>query len=288
MKMFARFLESLVARVPRSNRPLGCSVPWDAKITSHVTIFPSHSKEQPEGRLLLGTQIAILFIAGFCGFVRAEDLLQPAVNEKLLDTVEADKALNELAERFKATSAIKAHMVTERDDPLGKRKEEGELLLERPDRMLRKFNKPLKIWLLSGTSLKLYIASRKTIYVTDFSKAPKALQLVRAAMTVDVKGLTELFDVHVFKISGEDPGYRLVLTKKEGANSPGGYKLIQGRIGEKALFFSQIDFVPEGDASDRSVERYTQIEGVPKLPEDAFKLEAPPDVKVETETINAK
>ena len=94
--------------------------------------------------------------------------------EALLSPADAEKILHELP-AFKDPKPIKARIKTEVDDLLGARTDEGDLLLDRPARVLRRFTKPsLKIWLLDGTQIQEYASRTKTLYVKDFAKAPRA------------------------------------------------------------------------------------------------------------------
>jgi hypothetical protein len=196
-----------------------------------------------------------------CSFAVAGDVLTPEPGEKLLSAEEVAKVLAELP-ALKSTNCLKARIVTECDDLIGKRQEEGELLLDRPTRVLRKFTKPsFKLWLLDGAQLQEYAPANKVLYVKDFAHAPRKLRLVQAAFTGDVKVLQELFTVSVFK-KEQPAAYRFVLTKKPGADNPLDYRSIQARATEQGLFFSEIEFLPgEGD---RTIERYTDIAVIPR------------------------
>ncbi len=222
-----------------------------------------------------------------CGFVRGAetDAPVPLAGETLLTNAEAEKVLAELP-AFKDPKPLKAHIKTEvADELLGSRVEEGELLLDRPSRVLRKFTKPsLKIWLLDGAQLSEYGAKTKKLYVKDFSKAPRALKLIQAAFTGDLGTLKELFDVYTFKGSQDGQTiFRFVLNRKSGGDSPALYKRIQARLYEKGLFFHEIEYLPE--AGDRVVERYSLIEAVAKPSDKDFALDIPADVERKTEVI---
>ena len=79
---------------------------------------------------------------------------EPAAGERELTAAESETALRGIAETFKAYPNIKAKLVSEIEDLAGKRSEEGEFVLERPVRVMRKFTKPsTKIWLLDGAFL---------------------------------------------------------------------------------------------------------------------------------------
>lgn len=215
----------------------------------------------------------------------ADDPPAPLAGETTLSAAELEKALAELPV-FKDQRPLKAHIKTEMaDELLGARVEEGELLLDRPSRVLRKFTKPsLKIWMLDGAQLSEYGAATKKLYVKDFSQAPKALKLIQAAFTGDMKTLKERFDVFAFKnTAGAEAAYRFVLNRKAGGESPGLYKRIQAKLGEKSLFFSEIEYQPEN--GDRVVERYSAITAVEKPSDADFKLELPADVERKSEVI---
>ncbi len=206
---------------------------------------------------------------------------QPLAGETQLTGAELEKILAEHP-AFKDPKPLKAHIKTEvADELLGARVEEGELLLDRPARVLRKFTKPsVKIWLLDGAQLSEYGAKTKKLYVKDFSKAPRALKLIQAAFTGDVTALKEVFDVYAFKGTS---GYRFVLNRKSGGDSPALYKRIQARLEEKGLFFNEIEYLPE--SGDRVIERYTAIEAVAKPSDKDFALDVPADVDKKVEVI---
>ncbi len=207
-----------------------------------------------------------------------------AEGETQLPSADAEKALGDLAKRFKDNPLIKAHLITESEDlMLGTRKDEGELLLDRSGRVLQKFSKPkVKMRLLNGSQLHEYAASRKLDMVKDFSKAPSALKLLQAAVTVDVKGLAELFDISVFS-KGTD--LRLVFLPKAGGKNPLAYQYIQSRIGAKDLFFNEIEYRPD---SGKIVERYSDIKAVDKFKDDDFAMPTGVQQQVDFVTEDAK
>ncbi|HYF49152.1 MAG TPA: outer membrane lipoprotein carrier protein LolA [Planctomycetota bacterium] len=222
-----------------------------------------------------------------CAFSADDPALKAAAGEKQLDGAATDKLLAQIAERFKKSPSIKAKILTEVDDLVGKRSEEGELLLDRPSRVMRKFTKPSqKIWVLNETYIQEYLPNRKTLYTKDFSKAPQTLSLLQSAVTLDVKALTGLFNIGVFESTKENArSYRLLLTPKADTKQPVPYKRIQARIGETGLFFHEIEYVPE--SGDATVEKYSDIQAVEKPKEDAFVFEVPQDVKRKTDVIAA-
>jgi hypothetical protein len=213
----------------------------------------------------------------------AEQDVKPLAGETLLSAADADKLLTELLV-FKDKSSLKAQIVTEVDDLLGARKEEGELLLDRSGRVLRKFTKPsLKVWLLDGTQIQEFSANRKMLYIKDFKQAPKALKLIQAAFTGNVKELNELFDLHVFRSSKENQNsYRFLLLKKANADALL-YKRIEAQVLESGLFFHQIEYLPE--SGDKTVERYLNIAATPMPSDRDFALEVPEGVQRKTELI---
>jgi len=227
--------------------------------------------------------LTILTLAGHC--LHAEEL-KTEPGETLLSAPDAEHALADLAATFKENPCIKGRISTEVDDLLsGKRVDEGELLLDRSGRVLRKFTKPsAKVWLLEGTQLQEYVPRRKTLFVKDLVQAPKALKLLRAAATVDMKPLEAIFDIHVFRSEKDGKAeFRVVLSKKEDADIPMSYKRITARIADKALFFREISYLP--DSGDHMVERYTEIQSVNKPKDEDFALDLPVDVKRQVDTI---
>lgn len=227
----------------------------------------------------------LLLLSSLVHAAETETPPQPLAGETQLTAADTEKILAELS-AFKDPQPIKAHIKTEvADELLGARIEEGELLLDRPARVLRKFTKPsLKIWLLDGTQLSEYGAKTKKLYVKDFSQAPRALKLIQAACTGDLKTLKELFDVYAFKGAADgQPVFRFVLNRKNGSDSPALYKRIQARLYEKGLFFHEIEYLPE--SGDRVIERYTEIAAIPKPSDKDFAIDFPPDVVRKTEII---
>ncbi len=207
-----------------------------------------------------------------------------AQDETSLAPAEADVILATLP-AFTNTVPVTARIETEVDDLLGKRVEKGELLLQRPQRMLRKFTAPaLKLWLLDGAQIQEYAAKSNTLYVKDFSQAPRALKLIQAACTGDLKALQGVFDVATFR--GTQDGkvaYRFVLTRKADAEHSAPYKRIEARLMSDAPFFHQIEYEPED--GDKIVERYSRIALAPAVSERDFTLALPADVKRKQESV---
>jgi len=212
--------------------------------------------------------------------------------ETLLSAVEVDKVLAELPV-FKNQDCIKARIVSQWEDLLGPRKDEGELFLDRPMRILRKFTKPsLKLWLMEGAQLQEYAPANKVLYIKDFSAAPRKLKLVRAFFSADIKTLSESFDVWVFRHEGERKDqpvcYRFVLMNKPGPEKVLECKSMQARVYENALFFHEIQFVPKRKEESSTLERYFDIASVPKPSDQDFHelLGLPADVVRKLEPID--
>src|SRR5689334_7981701 len=105
---------------------------------------------------MIPRMIRVLMVAVFAEFAvfAADGSPAAEAGERALSADESEKALHAIAETFKAHPYIRAKMQTEVDDLAGKRAEEGELLLDRPARMLRRFTKPTpKAWLLDGAQI---------------------------------------------------------------------------------------------------------------------------------------
>ena len=218
-----------------------------------------------------------------CAAAETADLNKPAEGETRLQGSDADKALEGLAERFKANPRVKAHLASEAEDLVGVKKDEGEFLLDRGGRVLQKFGglKP-KLRLLTGTELHEYSASRKTDFIKDFAKAPNALKLLKSAVTVDLKELTQLFEINVYSKPAKTDGVdlRLVLLPRQAGNNPLAYQYIQARIGPKEPFFNEIEYMPD---SGKIVERYSNMETVAAFADSDF---APPEgVKKEIDLV---
>jgi len=232
----------------------------------------------------------LLICAFLCAaaFSAEDPALKPAAGETRLEAVAGDRLLAEIAERFKASPSIKAKIQCELEDLAGKRVEEGELLLDRPARLMRKFTKPsLKIWVLNESYIQEYLPKRKSLSTIDFGKAPQKLALLQSAVTLDVKALASVFNISIFESDKSGAkNYRLLLTPKSDTKQPVPYKRIQARIADKALFFHEIEYVPQ--SGDPTLEKYTEIQAVEKLQEDAFVFEVPQDVKRKTEVVDGE
>jgi len=216
--------------------------------------------------------VAVILIVAFASAFAGEPA--PLEGETKLSSAEVDRVLAELP-AFKDPKPLKAKIVAETDDLMGMRKEEGELLISPPTQVLRTFTKPkAKTWVLNGNVLQVYLPARKSLFVTDFSNAPKTLKRIQNAFTGDLKSLRELYEIHVFS-SNEGKAYRFVLLPAKG-ESAAGYKRIQAKLAADALFFHEIAYEPE--SGDKVVERYSGIEGVAKPDAATFELKVPDDV----------
>jgi outer membrane lipoprotein-sorting protein len=226
------------------------------------------------------------FFAPHAGW--AKEAEPPALErgETLLDAAGADKVLAQLAAQFKAHPVVKARLAVEMDDLVGKRTEEGELWLARPDRLLRKFTKPTpKAQLLDGPLIQEYLPALKKFYVKDFSKAPQTLKLVRAAFTMDVKTLNELFKIYVCEARPpQGVSYRLVFIKRPDLKLALPYARIQARIGSQDVFFREIEYTPT--AGDKTLERYLDVQELPQAPADVFKLDIPAGIERQVDVIS--
>lgn len=215
------------------------------------------------------------FLAAFCaaGVLRsaepAEEKVAPEVAEKVLAALKAS---------FLQRPCVRAQITSVTNDPLlGETKETGELLLQMPQRFLRRFGqgeKPTKAWLLDGDVVRESNVAQGTVNELDFANAPKKLALLKAAITMDAEVLKEYFDLTLFK-KAAGPGapvqYRLVLMRRDYEKNPIDYKRIEARWSEGALFFSEVLRVPKTGEEDRAVERFTQQQAVEKFAEGDFK-----------------
>ena len=193
---------------------------------------------------------------------RAAEKAEPG--EERLEDEAARQALAGIAEAFRRQPCVRARIVSEREDLVGKRREEGEMVLQRPNRVLRRFGPPgqsVKALRLDGPLLLEYVPREKGVVPRDFSQAPKALALARAALTLDTETLGQYFAVAVFRkpaAEGQPARWRLVLTRRpEKAELPLAPR-IQARLEEGAAFFSEIWKAGEG-ADDYVVEKYSDL-----------------------------
>jgi hypothetical protein len=183
---------------------------------------------------------------------------------------------------FKRQTCVRARILSEVEDLVGKRVEKGELVLRRPDRVLRRFHnsdpKKSKASRLDGDILTFFNPARKKVKVVvrDFSHAPKALALLRAAGGLDISGWRDHFDVAGFKKAAGDgklSQWRFVLTPRKDKKTfvAKEFKRIQVRIVEGGAFFSELTQVPKSGDTGPVTERYEKIEVLDKLGDSAFK-----------------
>ena len=189
----------------------------------------------------------------------------------------ASQALARISEAFRQQPCVRADVLSETDDELlGPQQEKGELILKRPDRLLRRFSgksEAVKTMRLTGIELHEFSVTKKMVRVKDFSAAPRALALLRAALTLDAPALESHFALTVFgkPAAGQAPAqWRLVLARRPDAKSPLPYRLIQARLADGAPFFSEIEYVPQAGHGDRLVERYSQARAVKELTDADF------------------
>lgn len=200
--------------------------------------------------------------------------VQAGQDEQALDAAAQKAALASIKDTFDRHPCVRAKLVKRVEDPLGLMPsiEQGELLVKRPDRILRRYFKddaPQKAVLLQGTNSLTYNPATKLIQVKDYAQAPKYLQLMRAGGTGDMETLQLYYDLKVFEKTGSKPRqWRLVLEHKRG---PLPYKRIQARATEEQPFFSEIvyEYANEADG-DNKTETFTEIAALPDLPDKEF------------------
>lgn len=211
--------------------------------------------------------------------IAAESLPEPGERELTADETAA--ALRTIAETFKASPIIQAKIVSELEDLAGKRIEEGEILIERPARVSRKFSKPkLKFWVLDSALLSEYSDGQKSISVKDLSGVPAILKQIQGAMTGDLTALSPSYTIKIFAPKDITPlkALRVVLDKKPAA-SRRLYKRIETRISLGEKFFSEVRYIPE--EGDEVTEKFTDIKTPEKSPAADFALPAGIDQKIE-------
>ncbi|MBE7467504.1 MAG: hypothetical protein HS116_28855 [Planctomycetes bacterium] len=207
--------------------------------------------------------------------VHAEAIqVQATQDEQALDAAAQKAALASIKGAFDRHPCVRAKLVKKVDDPLGLMPsvEQGELLVKRPDRILRRYFKndvPQKAVLLQGTNSLTYNPATKLIQVKDYAQAPRYLQLMRAGGTGDMETLQLYYDLKVFEKTGSKPRqWRLLLEHRRG---PLPYKRIQARVTEEQPFFSEIVY-EYGNAADgdNKTETFTEIAALADLPDKAF------------------
>jgi hypothetical protein len=193
--------------------------------------------------------------------LRAEEKAEPG--EERLEGEAARQALAGIAEVFRRQPCVRARIACEREDLIGRRREEGEIVFQRPGRVLRRFGPPgrvVKALRLEGEMLLEYVP-KEGVVPRDFSQAPKALALVRAAFTLDTETLVQYFTIALFRKAGAEgrpAQWRIVLTRRsEKAELPLAPR-IQARLDDGAAFFREIWRAGE-TADDYVVEEYSDI-----------------------------
>lgn len=200
--------------------------------------------------------------------------LKPEKGEKRLEAKAQEQVIAKIKSTFDKNPCVRAKVVKEVEDPLGlmPTEERGELLVKRPDKVLRRFlkkGKSFKAVVLSGQFSKSFNASSKLVTVKDYARAPKWLALVRAGGTGDVSTLQKYYDVVVFEKDGpKGKLWRLVLNHRKG---PLPYKRLQARIGEGDVMFSEIKYEYKNQADgDNKTERFTSIQAVKDIADKEF------------------
>ena len=218
-----------------------------------------------------GWAVLVWLAAPYCLAAGAEDL-QPEAGEELLGETAAALVLEEVARRFQEQPCVRAKIVSEVDDDLlGPRKEEGELLMRRPGLVLRRFfqkGQPWKAWRMEEALTSEYNPALNKVVERDFSKAPKSLELLRAAITTEVAVLKQYFQVSVFRkaATGSSPSeLRLVLTRREDRATPLPWKQVVACLPEGAAFFSSVEQIPIPGQANRVKERYTEVQVLKNL-----------------------
>ncbi|MBE7463609.1 MAG: hypothetical protein HS116_08905 [Planctomycetes bacterium] len=234
------------------------------------------------GRRWWGWGVALLALCAATAAGWAADDLQPAAGESKVEGGEATAALAALKASFDKHPSVRVKVrAVMNDELLGERVETGEMLMQRPDKVLRIFHKPdgspWKAWRLNGVQVAEFAPSlQPPTRVKDFSAAPKLLALLKAASTMDLAALQEYFDVHLFKAPGADSKpaqWRVVLAKKPGAklgNADVPYQFLIARVAEGAAFFSSLEKVPPAGAGDRLVEHFGDLKVEAELSSESF------------------
>jgi hypothetical protein len=228
-------------------------------------------------RLLPVAGFWIVLSAAVC-IRAAEPAVLAKTGEERVDGEAADQVLAALKASFLQRPCVRAEIISATNDPLlGETKETGELLLQMPQRFLRRFGskeKPKKAWFLDGNTVRESNIAQGTVNELDFTNAPKKLALLKAAITMDAEILKEYFSLTLFKKAGGPENamqYRLVMTRRENDKNPVDYKRIEACWSEGAPFFSEILRVPKTGEEDRAVERFTKLQVVEKFADGDFK-----------------
>lgn len=209
------------------------------------------------------------------GFTVCAGEIPPEAGEERLSGEAADQVLAGLKAHFLEQPCIRAQITSVTSDPLlGDRTETGEMLLQMPQRFLRRFGpsgKPTKAWLLDGAVVRESSTAQTTVNELDFTKAPKKLALLKAAITMDAAVLKDYFDLTLFKKGdGEAVQYRLVLTRRDDEKNPVDYRRIQARWTAGAPFFSEILRIPKTGEEDQAVETFNHLQVVEKFEDSDF------------------
>jgi len=188
----------------------------------------------------------LVLLAG--GFASAQAVEKPAAGEERLDQNAAQDVLKKLKETFAAQGSLRAHILTETFSDLTNKttKKEGDLLIQRPDKMLQLYTKPAaSLQMLDGAQAMRQEAGEKSLLVGDFTKAPKKLSQVHAMVTGDLTTLTELFEISVFRAAAAE-------------GKPAQYRIVLNLLPKKKLEFTRIQIrVADGEACFQEVVRET-------------------------------
>lgn len=222
---------------------------------------------------MLRSIVAAWVLAGCWALQAAEPAVLAEAGEERVAGADADRVLGELKASFLKRPCVRAEIVSISNDPLlGEQKEDGELVLQMPQRFLRRFGpkgKPaVKAWILDGTAVRESNSAQDSVNELDFTKAPRKLALLKAALTMDAEVLKEYFHLALFKKAG---AWRLVMMRKDSPDNPIDYKRIQARWSDGAAFFSEILRVPKTGEEDQAIERFGNIQVVEKFDAAVFK-----------------
>lgn len=215
-------------------------------------------------------------LPGFCTAADKPEEVKAEAGETRLDDTAADKFLAELKEHFAKHPCVKAKMTAEVLDPLGVDNvtRTGVIVIQRPDRMLRRFDKPApSAMLISGTRILETKPGKKVeepiVVAKNFKTAPRALALMRSTLTGEMGELRRHFALSVFKKPGDNGGpteYRIVFSGKKFS-----LKRITARIKEGAAFYHEIERLPISENHGNEVlERFTEIETPKSLKDKDF------------------
>lgn len=223
---------------------------------------------------VLGPLCALGLPANASGGEDAAKTEQPEQGEVRLDPGGQKAVLEKIKAAFEQHPCVRAEVTKTVVDPLGllPETEQGELLIKRPDKILRRFSKngtSFKAVLVRGQSSLTYNAATKKVVEKDYSRAPRRLALVRASGTGDLETLQLYYDVLVFEKSGQDgKQWRLVFHRRRG-DLP--YDRLQARITEGQALFSEIRYEYRAAADgDNKTETFTAIKSQKQLSDEDF------------------